>query len=119
MDSVVAEKFCSDFRLTNEQISRYENFYQQSILPVISRHFLSHLVSTIEELINEKKKRAFLVHIRNTIDETAKYDYATIERAINQKMLRLFSIILVPVDSGKLKARTHLIGGGHGALITY
>ena len=119
MNNVVAEKFCNDFGLTNEQIKKYENFYQQDILPVISRHFLSHLVTTIEELINEKEKQAFLEHIRKTIDDNAEYDYETIKRAVNHKVLRLFSIILAPVESGKLKARTHLIGKGHGVLITY
>jgi hypothetical protein len=119
MDSVVAEKFCNNFNLTIEQIRIYEDFYNKSVLPIIGRHFLSHLVTTIEELINEKQKQAFLEYIRNTIDDKAGFDYATIEKAINRKIFRLFSIILVPVESGKLKARTHLIGGGHGVLITY
>jgi guanylate kinase len=119
MDNVVAEKFCNNFNLTNEQIKKYEDFYNINVLPIIGRHFLSHLVTTIEELINEKQKHAFLERIKNTINDYAEFDYAAIEKAINRKMLRLFSIILVPVESGKLKARTHLISGGHGVLITY
>jgi len=120
MDKAVAEKFCGRLRITEEQIKVYENLYNKDILPVISRHFLSHIVSTIEELINEKKKQAFLSSIRETIGkENTKLDYAMLEKTINRKMVRLFSIILVPVDSGKLKARTHLIGGGTGVLITY
>jgi len=62
----------------------------------------------------------FLSRIREIIArENAKLDYPMLERTINRKMLRLFSIIFVPVESGKLKARTHLIGGGTGVLITY
>jgi len=119
MDKAVAEKICDHLGITEDQIREYENLYNKDILPVISRHFLSHLVSTIEELVNEKKKRTFLEHIKNTIDNNAKHEYATIERAVKQKILRLFSIIFVPVESGKLKARTHLIGNGTGVLITY
>jgi hypothetical protein len=119
MDNAIAEEFCNVFEITREQIKKYEDYYANNILPVISRHYLSHLVTTIEELINEKEKRAFLEHIRSTIDHNAKYSYSTIERAVNHKMLRLFSIILVPIESGKLKARAHFIGRGHGVLITY
>ena len=119
MDESVREKFLDCFGLTGDQINTYENFYNLSILPVIKRHFLSHLVTTIEELINEKKKHEFLEHIKNAINTDAQYDYKIIERSVNQKILRLFSIILVPVDSGKLKARTYLMGKGTGAMITY
>jgi len=116
MDNAVVEKFRDIHGLTEEQIKIYENLYNSKVLPVISRHYLSHLVTTIEELINKKNKQAFLEDIKKEFNSM---DYKAIEKAVNRKMLRVFSIILVPVDSGKLKARTHLIGGGTGALITY
>jgi hypothetical protein len=119
MDNAVEEKICNDLGLTREQIKEYEDLYNNDIIPVIGRHYLSHLVSTIEELINEKKKRAFLEQIKKTINDNAKHNYPMIERAVNYKMLRLFSIILAPIESGKLKARAHFISGGHGVLITY
>ena len=119
MDNAVKEKFLYHFKLTNEQTWQYENFYNKNVLPVIKRHFLSHLVTTIEELINEKKKHEFLEYIKTVNNSDAMYDYKTIEKAVNQKMLRLFSIILVPIESSKLKARTYLVGKGTGAMITY
>jgi len=119
MDKAVREKFLDCFGLTGDQIDTYESFFNLSILPVVNRHFLSHLVTTIEELINEKKKHEFLEHIKNVINSDSQFDYKKIERAVNQKILRLFSIILVPVESGKLKARTYLMGNGTGAMITY
>jgi len=119
MDDAVEEKFIDGFGLTNEQVNTYEKFFNSDILPVVKRHFLSHLVTTIEELINEKKKREFLDHIKSIIDNDAHLDYRVIERLVNQKMLRLFSIILVPVESGKIKARTYLMGKETGAMITY
>ena len=119
MDEVVGEKFLDHFGLTGDQINIYENFFNSTILPVVKRHFLSHLVTTIEELINEKQKHEFLEHIKDIIKNDAHIDYKMIERAVNQKILRLFSIILVPVESGKLKARTYLMGKGTGAMITY
>jgi len=118
MDSAIADKFCNDFGITKEQIKKYESIYTKEVIPVITRHYLSHLVITIEELINAKKKQAFLAEIKkHTANNIG--DYTAIERAINRKMIRMFSIILAPVESGKLKARTHFIGGGTGALITY
>ena len=119
MDETVKEKFLDCCSLTSDQINEYEIFFNTTILPVVKHHFLSHLVTTIEELINEKKKHDFLAHIKDTINSDAQFDYKKIERAVNQRMLRLFSIILVPVESGKLKARTYLMGKGTGAMITY
>ena len=119
MDDAVKDKFIDGFGLTGDQINRYENNFNSIILPVVKRHFLSHLVTTIEELINEKKKHDFLEHIKNSANSNTLYDYKTIERLVNHKMLRLFSIILVPVESGKLKARTYCIGKGTGAMVTY
>jgi len=120
MDNAVAEKFRNELGITEEQINACESLYNEEIVPIIGRHFLSHLVTTIEELINEKKKRAFLKHIRETIaKENTEFDYTMVEKTVKHKILRLFSIILVPVDSGKLKARTYFIRGGFGVLITY
>jgi hypothetical protein len=93
--------------------------YSRGILPIISRHYLSHLVTNIEELINEKKKQAFLEHIRNTVVNNKEYVYERLEKMVEQKMLRLFSIILVPVDCGKVKARTYFFKGEYSVQITY
>jgi hypothetical protein len=114
MDNVIAEKF-RDLGLTDGQIELFESLYRTDILPIISRHYLSHLVTTIEELINNKKKQAFLEHIKST----AGNNYPIIKKAVNHKILRLFSIILVPVESGKLNARTYFIRGDHSVMITY
>jgi len=101
MDNAVSEKFCGNFGLSDAQIKTYEDMYNKDILPVISRHYLSHLVTTIEELINEKKKQAFLEHIRNSVVKNTEYVYTTLERAVKQKMLRLFSIILCRLTAVK------------------
>jgi len=117
VDEAVTEKFINDFGVTKEQIKKYERIYANEVIPVITRHYLSHLVITIEELINAKKKMEFLEAIKKTSNNVK--DYVAIERAVNKKMIRVFSIILAPVDSEKLKARTYFIGKGTGALITY
>ncbi|MCL2609355.1 MAG: hypothetical protein FWD94_05575 [Treponema sp.] len=120
MDKAVAGKFIDKLGLTQEQIAKYESHFFNDIMPVIKRHYLSHLVTTIEEMINEKQKQAFLEDMREEVaNGGVDVDYAWLERTVNLKRLRLFSIILVPVESGKLKARTHLIKGDTGALITY
>jgi len=120
MDNAVAEKFSSDFGLTQAQINEYETYFNRTLLPAITRHYLSHLVTTIEEIINEKEKQEFLEFIKTANDrENAGFDYVKLEKTINRKILRLFSIILAPVDSGKLKARTYFLKEGYGVLITY
>jgi len=120
MDSAVADKFLSEFGLTDNQIEKYESLFTNVILPVIDRHYLSHLVTTIEELINEKRKQDFLSYIKDVLTQKGVgLDYEQLEKNINNKILRLFSIILVPVESGKLKARTYFIRGEYGVLITY
>ena len=120
MDKAVEEKFLNVFGLPKRQIQKYENHFNKDILPAISRHFLSHLVTTIEELINSKKKEAFLEQIKRVIEKkNPEYDYVMLEKNINLKIFRLFSIILVPVKSGKVKARTNVFRGGYGVMITY
>ena len=120
MDKAVLDKFLNEFGLSKAQIKKYESYYTNDILPVIDRHYLSHLVTTIEELINTKKKHEFLDQIKKVIEkENADFDYVNLEKNINLKIFRLFSIILVPVESGKIKARTHVFRGGYGVLITY
>ncbi|MCL1991732.1 MAG: hypothetical protein FWG66_02155 [Spirochaetes bacterium] len=119
MDKAVAEKFCDDLGLSKEHIAKYEKLYSEDILPAISRHYLSHIVTTVEELINEKRKQEFLAQIKEiNANGKSEIDYALLEKSVNKKILRLFSIILKPVGNGKVKARSHLIGG-YGVLITY
>jgi len=67
-------------------------------------------VITIEELINEKKKLAFLADIKKRTANNIK-DYTAIEKAINKKMIRVFSIILAPVEIGRncLKIRSEFL----------
>jgi hypothetical protein len=121
MDDVIAGKFAHDYNLTQAQITARESSYEREILPAIKRRYLSHLVSTVEDIINEKRKQELLSSIRNEIDKAGSEQYVDyynrLVKTINLRMLRLFSIILAPVESNKLKARTHLIKGC--ALITY
>jgi len=121
MDEGITEKFTRDYNLTTSQITDRESSYGKDILPAIKRRYLSHLVSTIEDIINEKRKQELLKSIKKKIDKDGSEQYVNyynrLEKTINLRMLRLFSIILAPVESNKLKARTHLIKGC--ALITY
>jgi hypothetical protein len=120
MDKHIVERFIEDYGLTGEQIERCETFFQTNVLPFLKQRYLSHLVSTIEDLINGKQKQDFLKYAESLMGEYPGYtqeQHKRLKDAVNKRQLRLFSIILVPIDNGKINARTHFIGGC--ALITY
>ncbi|MBQ9239381.1 MAG: M48 family metalloprotease [Treponema sp.] len=91
------------------------SFFNGQLKPAIKNHYLSHLVASIEEMINEKEKQQFLVAIKNTEQDTQAV--RSLKQFIEQKRIRLFSISLVAVASEKRKARTYKTGGG--VIISY
>ncbi|MBD5428129.1 MAG: ImmA/IrrE family metallo-endopeptidase [Treponema sp.] len=78
--------------------------------PALKVHYLSHLVTTIEEMINESQKKEFLEHIRRTGNPDD--NIATMTKLVNDRRVRLFSIILVPINNKKKKAQTSRKQGG-------
>jgi hypothetical protein len=122
MDDAVQERFIREHRITNEQIKDRETWFNAHILPLLKKRYLSHLVSTLEDLINNKQKQDFLDGLERVLGrgsrERNREDLKKqIKSAVNSQRLRVFSIILAPVGSGKVNARTNFIKGC--ALITY
>jgi len=86
------------------------NFVNKKLKPAIKTHYLSHLVSSIEEMINEKEKSSFLTYIKET--ERTEKDVNTLTNLINEKRIRLFTITLQPLENVKRKAQTYKKAGG-------
>lgn len=58
LDPQVRENLAKTFLLeTEEECDKYNDFYEQQILPRINRKFLAHMVAVVEEMIDEKIRR--------------------------------------------------------------
>lgn len=110
LDSEIVAKLQSAFKVSQKDIFTLLDFFNTQLKPAIKVHYLSHLVSSIEEMINEKEKSGFLAYIKET--ERTEKDVNTLTMLINEKRIRLFTIILQPLKGAKRKARTYKKAGG-------
>ncbi|MGP1440907.1 MAG: ImmA/IrrE family metallo-endopeptidase [Treponema sp.] len=110
LDKVIVEKLETAFKVSQTEIFALLNFFNEKLKPAIKTHYLSHLVSSIEEMINEKEKSSFLTYIKET--ERTEKDVNTLTNLINEKRIRLFTITLQPLENVKRKAQTYKKAGG-------
>lgn len=110
LDDTIKDKLKDSFKVSENDIQKLLVFFNNTLKPALKAHYLSHLVTSIEEMINEKQKREFLEYIKTT--NNSKENIATLTSLVNEKRVRMFSIILVPIDSSKRKARTYKKSGG-------
>jgi len=110
LDDVIVGKLESAFEVSREEVFALLDFFNAQLKPALRTHYLSHLVSTIEEMINEKEKHNFLEYIKDT--ERTEKDVNTLTNLINEKRIRLFTIILQPLKDVKRKAQTYKKAGG-------
>ena len=108
MDTGILAKISKDWGVSSEKIQQYNSFFNESLKPIIKTKFLSHLVTTIEDMVNEKRMRNYL-----KIIET---DVAEVKGLLASKTIRLYSIMLVPVA---LKKRATTRYHPSGAIIYY
>lgn len=99
LDAVITDKLKNAFKVSDGDIQKIVSFFNKTLKPALKTHYLSHLVTTIEEMINENQKKDFLNHIRNT--ENSEESIATLTNLVNEKRVRMFSIILAPIKSSK------------------
>lgn len=110
LDEVITDKLKRAFNVSDDCISTVVGFFNRKLKPALKVHYLSHLVTTIEEMINESQKKEFLEHIRRTGNPDD--NIATMTKLVNDRRVRLFSIILVPINNKKKKAQTSRKQGG-------
>ena len=110
LDNEIILKLKSAFKASQKEIFTLLDFFNVQLKPALRTHYLSHLVSTIEEMINEKEKHNFLEYIKDT--ERTEKDVNTLTNLINEKRIRLFTIILQPLKDVKRKAQTYKKAGG-------
>lgn len=110
LDETITSKLKSAFNVSDEDIQEVVTFFNGTLKPALKVHYLSHLVTTIEEMINDDQKKNFLEHIRTT--GKPEDSIATVTKLVNDKRVRVFSIILVPIKNSNKKAQTYMKQGG-------
>jgi Zn-dependent protease with chaperone function len=111
MKSHVCKKICETFKVEVDQCEQLEVIFSLINLEMKKKH-LSHLVSAVEELINNKYKD-------NLINPTpsAIVDEREMIVRLLQKRTRRFSIILI--QEPKLNGRAHVRHHNYGSIIAY
>lgn len=102
LDDTIKDKLKDSFKVSDSDIQNLLDFFNSTLKPALKAHYLSHLVTSIEEMINESQKQEFLEYIKTT--GKSEQDIATMTKVINEKRVRMFSIILVPISNAKRKA---------------
>jgi hypothetical protein len=111
MDVGIDGELSKAFKISQEAISRYNQLFENRIKPKIKEKFLSHLITTIEDMINDKRMASIFDAIKKTNAGT--------EKAIQlfqSKNLRFYSILLMPVN---IKRRATTRYHDFGATIYY
>ena len=112
MDNTLSDKIRKEWSVTSDTIVRYESFFNERIKPIIRTNYLSHLVATVESMVNDQRMGRIL-SIANT---TEIGDVSQLRNFLASKTFRLYSIILVPVD---LRRRATTRYHPSGAIIYY
>jgi hypothetical protein len=109
MDESISDKITGEWGISIDTIQRYTSFYSETIRPIIKTNYLSHLVNTVENMVNDKRMNRLLRSITEVNREQ-------IRSLLASKTFRLYSIILVPID---IKRRATTRYHPSGAIIYY
>jgi len=108
----VVNKLCNDFKVGPEICAELETFYNSKIENRLKMRYLSHLVSTIEDMINDAFKQKHIAPILNSNKITPEQKMSFIRRS-----MRLYSIILQPLE--KLNRKGFVLHYNYGSIILY
>jgi len=109
MDNDVSAKISKEWGVSPEVIKRYDSFFKETIRPIIKTNYLSHLVTTVENMVNDKRMEKVLKAAENV-------NRNEIRGLLASKTFRLYSIIREPANI-KRKATTRYHPSG--AIIYY
>lgn len=112
MEQDVCSKLCRDFKLDQETCVEYEQFYNTDIEKQIKLRHLSHLVSTVEDKINDIYKQRYIIPILNGDRYSQKQ-----KNNIIRRNYRLYSILLRPIPG--LNRKAFVSHFNYGSIIAY
>jgi hypothetical protein len=108
----IIEKLCKSFKVDPETCITYENFYNSKIESKLRVRYLSHVVSTIEDMINDNLKENYIAPILRSDQYTDEQKKSIIDRN-----MRLYSIILRPIRG--LNRKGFIMHLSYGSIIVY
>jgi Zn-dependent peptidase ImmA (M78 family) len=109
MDSDISAKISKEWGASQELLQRYVSYYAETIRPIIKINYLSHLVTTVENMVNDKRMRNYFAKFTEIGQEELKGLLAS-------RTVRLYSIVLKPVN---IKRRATTRYHHSGAIIYY
>jgi Zn-dependent peptidase ImmA (M78 family) len=112
MDEGISSKISKEWGISPETINRYSSYFRETIKPIIRTNYLSHLVTTIENMVNNRR----MVKILTVAEVTEVVDAAQLRNFLASRTWRLYSIILEPII---LKRRATTYYHSSGAIIYY
>ena len=115
MDNDISAKITKEWGVNPETIKQYDSLFKGKIKPIIKTNYLSHLVTTVENMVNEKRMIEFLRAAEN-IEEIQINRMQHMRGLLASKTFRLYSIIREPANL-KRKATTRYHPSG--AIIYY
>jgi hypothetical protein len=109
MDSDISTKISNEWGIPSETIQKYDSYYANTIRPIIKTNYLSHLVTTVENMVNDRRIRKYLA-------KSAEAGQDKLKGLLASRTFRLYSIILEPAN---LKRRATTRYHNSGAIIYY
>lgn len=110
LDDEIIQKLVDNFNVSKNDVLKLLVFFNDKLKPAIKTHYLSHLVSSIEEMVNENEKENVIKRIKE-IEKSGKDTEILIE-SIKEKRIRLFTINLKALKGVKRKAQSYKKMGG-------
>jgi len=109
MDADISAKISSEWGVSPEAIQKYVSYYTETIRPIIKSNYLSHLVTTVSNMVND-------IRIRKFLNKFAEAGREELKGFLASRTFRFYSIILEPMNL-KRKATTRYHPSG--AIIYY
>lgn len=114
MDVDIEARISKEWGLPSKTIGKYTSFYSETIRPIIKSNYLSHLVTTIENMVNDKRMAEVLKFAAN--EQEVKLNREQLRSFLASKTFRLYSIVITPA---KLRRRATTRYHPSGAIIYY
>jgi len=108
----IIDKLSKDFKISPDACIKIDEFYNSKIEPRLRNRYLSHVVSTIEDMINNAFKEKHITSVLNNEQYTFEQ-----KRDIIRKSFRLYSIILLPIRN--LHRKGFVQHFNYGSIIGY
>jgi hypothetical protein len=89
----ISSRLSQDLHISGKVVDERCTFFNNVIKPKIKTKFLSHLVTTIEDLINEKRMKEIIDSIKEK-----RNDIALIKSLFASRNVRFYSLVLIPMN---------------------